>query len=286
MFVPYQVLACLTLDVEAAGRYALPWMVVYAVLTADAFALIARGRTRVETGLTMLTIAALAAWTWPAVSLQRTSVAPPVAALTSVREQIPADVPVFIPHEIGPQADVILPERRTFWGKAEDIDFEDGRAWVVESREVDGARIFSWPRENVIWDILRRRNFEASLIPASSTTWFGEGWQVEKSFGRRLRLWMSSRGVVRLAPRDGDGVVHLHLALQRGALENPPLIEVSVNGVTIDRFRGDRKTIEKTWRVGSRRNEMNEMVITATTQGSRAPDAGLVCELLTWSSPD
>lgn len=294
LFAPYVVFASLTLDVQAAGRYAIAWMAVYALLAAEAFDVLGRGRGTVQAALSAAVIAVFAIWTWPALTLQRTRESPPVAALEWVKRNVRPEVPVYIHGGIGPQSDVILPARRTFWEKPEQIPDETA-GWVCDLKPSGGGFNFTWPRTNPIWDILRRRNFEISVVPLTSYVRYGEGWYDEEWKGPSVRRWMGKAASLSLPPLEGEGAVHLHLHVPLDVLAVPPRIEVWMNGAVIDRFEGGRESLEKSWRVASRGDgRPNELRLTTDATASAArlgrPDDGRVfglrLDLISWTPAD
>jgi hypothetical protein len=170
-FTPIAVTSWLNLDVQAAGRYSMCYLVAYALLASDGLCVLSRARAPIQAALTAAVAVALAAWTWPALHLQRTSDSPPVAALRWVNANAPAGAPVYVHAWIRPQADLLLPERHTLFEPEQNISAIPAGAWIVDLKHVDGAMNFSWPTTNPLWRILRRRNFEVSVfqVPADGS---------------------------------------------------------------------------------------------------------------------
>lgn len=264
VFAPFAVTAWLNLDVQAAGRYSMPYLVAYALLGADGLSVIARHRVRVQAVLIAMVITVFAVWTWPALTLQRTSVPPPIAALRWIEQNVPPQTVAYLYAGLGPQVDYVLPERKTFWERQEDISTLAGEAWVVDVKEKPGALNFTWPRTNPLWKILRRRNFEASVSRVSSFVTFGPEWYSEEGAGLASYRWMPGTATALLPPLRGSGRLHVRIYVPIDTLPAPPEIEVRVNGNVIERFRGDQATVEKTWSVPSRSGAPNELRITTS----------------------
>ena len=291
IFVPYGVMAWLTLDVEAAGRYAIPYLAGYALLVADALSILARRRVVAQSTLAAMVVAVFAIWTWPALKLQRTSDPPPVAALRWIERNVPPETTAYIHSGCGPQADYVVPERRTFWENPEDVSALAGDAWVLDLKVAQGAHNFVWPRSNPLWKIVRRRNFEASVAPVSSMIRFGEGWYSEEGSGMSVFRWMPASASATLPALRGKGRLHLRLYVPIDTLPAHPQIEVMVNGAVVERFVGSEALITKTWIVASRQGAVNELRI--TTSGTVNParlggsgdtrDLGLRVDALSWT---
>jgi hypothetical protein len=291
IFAPFAITAWLNLDVQAAGRYSMPYLVAYALLAADALSVIARHRVRVQAVLVAMVIVVFAVWTWPALKLQRTGVPPPIAALRWIKANVPPQTVAYLYAGLGPQVDYVLPERKTFWERPEDISMLAGDAWVVDVKEKPGALNFTWPHSNPLWKIIRRRNFEASVSRVSSFITFGPEWYSEEGAGLASYRWMPATATALLPPLRGSGKLHVRMYVPIDTLPAPPDIEVSVNGNVLERFRGSDATMEKTWTVPSRTGAPNELRI--TTSGVVNPaklggsddsrDLGLRIDALSWN---
>lgn len=290
VFAPFAVMAWLTLDVEAAGRYAIPYLAGYALLVADALGLIARRRVIVQSVLAAVVIAVFVVWTWPALRLQRTSDPPPVAALRWIERNVPSETVAYVHSGLGPQAGYALPGRQTFWERQEQISALAGDAWVLDLKVIPGAHNFVWPRSNPLWKILRRRNFEASIARVSTFITFGEGWHNEEGSGASVFRWMPATATATLPAVRGNGRLYLKVYVPIDTLPEHPQIEVSLNGAVVERFTGSEAVIEKAWIVPSRRDAPNELRI--STSGTVNParlggstdsrDLGLRVDALSW----
>jgi hypothetical protein len=292
IFAPFAITAWLNLDVEAAGRYAIPYLAGYALLAADGLSIIARHRVRVQAVLASMVIIVFVVWTWPALTLQRTSVPPPLAALSWIKRNVPAEEIAFIHGGVGPQADYVVPERTTYWNEAKDVSGLAGDAWLLDLRTVQHGHNFAWPHSNPLWKILRRRNFEASVSRVASLIRFGPEWHNEEGSGAETFRWMPSTATATLPAVRGRGKLYLRVYVPIDTLRAPPQIEVTMNGTLVERFTGYPAVIEKTWTVPSRQDAPNELRI--TTSGVVNPaqlgggstdsrDLGLRVDGLSWT---
>jgi 4-amino-4-deoxy-L-arabinose transferase-like glycosyltransferase len=291
IFAPFAVVAWLNLDVEAAGRYAIPYLAGYALLVADALSIIGRRRVIAQSVLAAMVVTIFAVWTWPALTLQRNSDPPPVGALRWIQRNVPRETLVYIHGGVGPQADYVVPDRQTFWEQPEQISALAGDAWVVDLRVTPGAHNFVWPRSNPLWKILRRRNFETSVSQVASFIQFGSEWYSEEGSGMSAFRWMPGSATATLPALRGNGRLHLKVYVPIDTLPAHPEIEVVMNGAVVERFAGSQAVIEKNWIVPSRKGAVNELRI--TTSGTVNPaklggssdtrDLGLRVDGLSWT---
>ena len=290
MFAPFAVLAWLNLDVNTASRYAISYMAVHAVLAADGLRILAR-QPRVQSALAGVVVIVFFVWTWPALRTQRTTDAPPAAAMEWVARNVPPSATVFVSGAFGPQAAFLLPQHNVvFFDETSEISLMSGASWVVDWRIATGGMNFVRPR-NSLWKIIRRRNFETSVSRVASLIAFGDGWYPQEGEGATVFRWMSNESHSTLPPVPGSGRLTLKLYVPIDAIQPPPAIEVAVNGNVVDRFVGAQADIERSWIVPSRADAPNELRITtsATVNPSRISNSadtrelGLRVNALTWT---
>jgi hypothetical protein len=290
MFLPLAITTWLNLDVEAAGRYAIPYLVAYALLAAEGLRMLALRRGAALAALASVVVLVFGVWTWPALTLQRRRDAPPVAALNWIRRNVPRDAKVYVHGGIGPLASIVLRDREPlYYDSIDQISLTNGDAWLLDLRIVPGAHNFVWPRKE-LWKILRRRNFEASISRVSARTIFGSGFYSEEGSGLEVFRWMGHEGRVQMPAFRGDGRLHLRTYVPINTLPAHPTIEVWLNGKLVDRFAGDRDEVDRSWIVPSRADAPNELRI--TTSGTVNPkalgksedsrDLGLRIDVLSW----
>jgi hypothetical protein len=287
IFVPFAIVAWLELDVEAASRYAIPYMAVHALLAADGLGVITARRQGVQAAFCAVVVAVFAVWTWPALQRQRTSDSPPAAALKWVIERVPAGERVYLHGGIGPQAKALLGERPNtfFYDESGQIPLE-GEAWILDLRVTRQGFNWVWPHDRV-WRIMRRRNFEASISRASSLILFGDGWYGDEGTFR----WMGAESLTKLPVLRGKGKLRLHVYVPLDGVGAPPTIEVLFNGATLERFVATTSDVDKSWIVPSRSGAPNELRIrTSGTVNPKARgasedsrDLGLRVDALSWT---
>lgn len=288
-FAPLAITTWLNLDINTAARYAIGYMPVHALLAADGFRVLARRRGAVI--LCAITALFFVFWTWPALTTQRTTDAPPVAALQWVARNVPKTEQVWVHGAFGPMASYVLPEHKL----AEYGDFSDipraGDAWVVDWRVLPEAHNFV-RKHNSLWQVIRRRNFEASVSRASRLVAFLDGFYGEEQDGDDVFRWMRKEGRVELPPLRGNARLTLRLYVPVDRLPTPPTITLELNGKPVDAFVARQKHLERSWVVQPRGDGPDELRITTsatsvpaqTERGSRdTRELGLRIDGLLWT---
>jgi hypothetical protein len=291
VFVPIAVFTWLNLDVSTPARYATAYLPLYALLAADALAVLSRRRD-VQAVLTGALVVALASWTWPAVRTQATLDSPPAAALRWVQQNVPPGTTVFVHDAFRPHAAYFLPQHRVrIFHEPEDIPLSESEPWIVDWRVSPEAQNFVWPRGR-LWRIIRQRNFEASVSRVATVVRFGPGWYGAESTGTETFRWMGREAEVSLPVLTGDGRLSLKLYVPVDSLATPPTFEIHFNGALLDRVTTTEGIFQRTWDVPSRREGLNQLrlVTSATVSPSdRAPESndtrelGLQLQSLTWN---
>lgn len=286
MFAPLMLLAWLTLDVQAAGRYAIPYLSLHALYAASFLALVGR-KPAIQGALATVIVLVFAIWTWPALTLQRTSDSPVAGALNWVKRNTPTSRPIYVHGWIGPQGEYLLHDRdRLFYEDELALSNLGADTWTVEPRILKGGHNFVWPRSNPLWKILRRRNFEASALRVTSLVQFGAGFYDAEQNGAETFRWMGREGRAVLPAVPGSGVLAMRIYIPVDTIQPPPTIEVRVNGAVLERFVSNEAFVEKTWRIASRQNAPNELVLAtsdAVTPGNGdARQLGLRVDSMSW----
>lgn len=261
IFAPVAIVSWLNFDIHTASRYAISFIAAHALLAADGFRLFGR-----KVQVTLCTAIALVfiGWSWPALRSQRTTDAPPVAALQWVRDNVPPSTPVWVYGAFGPLSDYILTDRRpAFFDEVEQIPWQpSAEAWVVDWRLRDGGHSFVRPH-TTLWKVIRQRHFEASVTPAALLIRFGDGWYHAEGTGSNSYRWMAKEGVILLPPGRGTGTLSIRAKLH-DALPSRPAIEVRWNGQIVDRFTAATDDVQRSWTLPVRADAQNELRISTT----------------------
>jgi hypothetical protein len=298
MFGPFAVLAWLNLDVNTASRYAISYMAVHALLAADGLRIAGR-QPRVQAALAAAVVVVFSVWTWPALRTQRTTDAPPVAALEWIRRNVSPETTTYVHAALTPQVTFLLQRHKVvMFESTGEIPLTSNqswvsKSWVVDWRIVPGGMNFVRPH-NALWHIIRQRNFETSVSRVASIVDFGQGWYAQEGEGASVFHWMSKESHTTLPPVPGKGRLSIRMYVPVDTIHPPPTIEIDLNGVLLDRFVGSEAEIARSWIVESRTNATNElrMVTSATVNLSRVShssdtrDLGLRINALTWTPLD
>src|SRR5688572_1603987 len=116
-FGPFWNLAWLTLDFHSASRFSIGYMPLLAILCSDAVTQLSAGlhSERVRRAVVFVAIAALsgsmAIWTWPAISLARRELSPPIQAVAHLRTVGP-EGPIYVQKRMRPFAEYFLETAR------------------------------------------------------------------------------------------------------------------------------------------------------------------------------
>lgn len=288
IFTPLAATSWVNFDIANTSRYAIGYMAAHALLAADGFRLLGR---KAQIAMCTAVVLVFIVWSWPALRSQRTTDAPPVAALKWVRENVPPSTPVWMYGAFGPLSDYLLTDRRpAFFDEVEQIPPTTGEAWVVDWRLRDGGHSFVRPH-TTLWKVIRQRHFEASVSPVASLVRYGDGWHHAEGTGATTYRWMTKEGVVFLPPFRGTGMLAIRGKLH-DALPSRPTIEIRWNGQTIDRFIATTDDVQRSWTLSSRGDAPNELRI--STSGSVVPaqlglsidtrELGLRLDRLSWTA--
>jgi hypothetical protein len=219
MFAPFALFALFMTDVNSVHRFSTAYVLLYALLAAHAASLLPR---RLDIALIALIALRYAWWTVPALREVHGSDSPPVAArhwveTRQLRGAVDPSMTVFVTAATDPNV------------------------YVTEGvTAAASATMFARPRGRA-WEIARHRHFEVSVLPLSDVWTFGDGWYWPEDDGQHAWRWMGRRSETILPPLHGRA--RLSLKLDSAAPFTD--VEVSVDGVVIDRFRCTQTT--KQW---------------------------------------
>lgn len=268
MFLPFQLFAWLMLDYHSVTRYGVSFAPMYAILAAAAVvstaSLLPRGGRTAGAIVVMAFAAALARWTVPALSEVRRNPSPPVAAMEWINRAVPRQTTTYVHGSVIPYARYFLGERQMeIVESPRDIGSApvSRDAMVVTELPSPALSASRFVRgRGRLFEIVRERYFEVTVIPAQAWAGFGEGWHDIEWHSEVVWLWMGRRSVTWLPPMEGPAT--LTLRFEPVPEKGPPVIEVQLNGQMIERFAASGLT-EKKWNVTPRADGWNELVITA-----------------------
>jgi hypothetical protein len=272
MFVPFNVFGWLMLDIHSVSRYTVSFAALYAFLAVDGiYALaslpFAKNRDRVPAftaGIAALALAAaFAAWTWPAITTQRTTISPPVQAMQFIERGVPRSATLYVHGSMGPYVWYFNPpHRRVEWPEttpSQPFGPHDMLVTEATTAAISG-RNFTRARER-LFSIARERYFEVSVVPASSVLSFGEGWYGEEAWGEAWWRWMGGRSVTLMPPIAGTARLTLAGEIPTELVPRRPVLEVRVNGQVVDRIVCTDRFFKKSWDVPALSDRPNELVL-------------------------
>jgi hypothetical protein len=285
-FGPFCLFAWLMLDHFSASRFSIGYAPLIALLAAYGIVSVTPsvsegpGRAGVAPptppgpsltlGVTLILVAGMLVWTWPALRVVHTTDSPPVQAAQWIRANVDRRTPLYVHLGMAPYAEALLPDRESRFVLAPPAPWTSGPTPLF-LREDAGARNFVRERGHLWW-LTRQRYFVVSVTPVAARAIFRSGWYDEEGDARTRWRWMSGRGVIELpdvtsssrrldgrrpaAPRrDGAqpagvdaGATNAHLRLSLyvplDALGAPPNVVVRLDGATIAHVRATMPNIE------------------------------------------
>lgn len=264
-FGPLCLITWLMLDRFSASRFSIGYAPLIALLAADGLLLITR-RARLEALACALIVAVMAAWTWPALSAGRHSIAPPVAAIDWIRNHVDArSATIYLDAPMAPFAEWYLPEYRLrFVGELQPpptwASRQPGFYLGENSSSSPHAVNFIRPHGH-LWDLVRQRYFEVSVRPIAEFVAFGNGWYWEEGAGAKAWRWMGAHSEAKLPPVSGNARLSLSLYVPLDALGAAPNVTVRVNGATVAQFRAAMNDMTREVVVPARSDAPNELTI-------------------------
>ena len=250
-FAPFCLAAWLMLDHFSVSRFSVGYAPLFALLAADGLAAL---KPRWQAIAGVLFIASMIVWTWPALTVVRTTISPPVAAANWLHA--------------GHAKEVVVDPRMAAFGDAllPDVQRRSG-VWSALPgdyllTDVPGAITFRRPH-GTLWNLARQRYFEASVSPARSPFEFGDGWYGRESSPDDVWRWMGQRSRTRIVAPCTTLTFDFYAPLADAT------ITISIDGKVIDRFKPPAAEFMRTYAVSAPR----ELAIETDRVARNANDA-------------
>ena len=236
-FAPFCIFAWLILDRFSVSRFSIGYAPLIALLAAEGIFAIRWQRAAVAVSAVLVVM--MIVWTWPALTVVRTTVSPPAAAIEYLRaHDSPASSVLDVQQLMKAFADAMLPEYAretvdksivqlvTFGSKRSEVFLREGASTVP------GTLTFSRPPGRLWW-LARQRYFDVTVFPVERPL-FGSGWYDEETDGVRVWRWMGKRGTIVLPPS-----IRPSRMTMRAHIPQPASVRASFNGAPLGTFASD-----------------------------------------------
>lgn len=301
VFGPFSILGWLMLDILSAGRFSIAWMPMIAILAAEGAAILAELSSKihprawiVEPAIALFLAGTMFTWTAPALRIVRREKSPPVRAVEWVRDHLPPSTPLFIQGGMGPHSDLLLGEYPRQYSEDPAAPADGSKPWLVREGLSGGPRAknFTWKRGR-LWQIVRQRYFEASVVPVTARIRFGEGWHDEESNNQTVWRWMGSRATIHLQSFARPARLTLTAYVPLDAIA-PPAITITNNGQVVDRFEATESPFRKSYVLPPHAGAWNDLVIETSEAVNPAKrgmsaderDLGVRLDAIEWETID
>jgi hypothetical protein len=277
LFLPYALLCWGFLDPATAGRYALPYLPLLAMLAAEGSS--AAERRLVPHGWPVATAALAAAMvvvTWPAIRIVHSRPSPPVHAATTIRDEAGgtpfrlAFHPTLVMH-----AALLFPEVPRVAARTAEtlcsLPLDGVPTWSYGT-DAPGTWTVAWPDDPVLRRVSRGRYLGVAIGRVEPCVTFGAGFygaerEPDGTGGTRQSRWMADRGVLVLPPASVPLEIELDIGVPLTAFSTTPRLSASLNGrplgertATTPRLQ-QRLALDPAW---LRADAPNELVLTTT----------------------
>jgi hypothetical protein len=246
LFLPYALLCWGFLDPATAGRYALPYLSLVAML-------LAAGLGAVEHRLvphgwpvaTAALVVAMAVVTWPAIRIVHSRPSPPVQAATMIRDEAGrAPFRLAFHPKLVMHAAVLFPDVPRVPARTAEALCSlplDGLPTWSYGTEAPGTSTVAWPDDPVLRRVSRGRYLGVAIGRVEPCVTFGTGFyrlerEPDGKGGTRPFRWMAESGVLVLPPASVPLELKLDIGVPLTAFSTLPRLSASLNG----RPLGDR----------------------------------------------
>jgi hypothetical protein len=287
-FGPFAISAWMMLDRFSINRFSIGYAPMFAIFAADGIARESRGSHAIESAIAALLACAYIVWAAPAFTPVRRDVAPSVRAVeTAVKTVNPATTRLFVGYSMTPFIEYLAPDfpiTRVMDDRAIPLTPAANRVLLAEvSEPAPGGTLFTRDRDR-LWNIARRHYFEVVLRPLARAGEFGAGWYAPEQQGMDEWRWMGAKSITMLPPAQNDTVLRLNFNIPGELVAKKPLITVSLNGKTLERFRATTADISRDYHV-TPLDGINVMELSTdqtTKDAITGRDLGLRVRFISW----
>ena len=238
-FAPFAISAWLMLDRFSINRFSIGYCPMFAILAADGIDRLTVRRRNLEWLAGGLLIGAFIIFTWPALTVARTTESPSYAAVRAVLEHLdPARDQLYVGFAMSPFVEYLAPSfpwTKVLDERAMPLSPPRKRAWLLTEIDATKPAGFVFKRgHDQLWHIARRHYFDVALEPFTALPQFVSGWYAPERNGQEENRWMGRHSTTILPGRSGDTVLRLVYDIPDELVSQHPTITVKLNGVIID----------------------------------------------------
>jgi hypothetical protein len=239
-FTPFAISAWLMLDRYSINRFAIGYVPMFAILAADGIERASAQRRNVQIAIGATLIIAFAVFTWPALTVVRTTDAPTVAGVNAVRQHLDvAHDQLYVGFAMVPFIEYLAPDypwTRVLEERAFPLSAPGNgkRPWllseIVWTRP--GGYVFTRAHER-LWHIARRHYFDVKLEPYDAMPQYRDGWYLPERDGHEETRWMGAHSTTILPGRTGDSSIRLFYDIPDELMAQHPTVTVKLNGTIL-----------------------------------------------------
>jgi len=231
------------LDRFSINRFSIGYIPMFAILPADGIDRLTARRRDLEWVVGGALILAFVIFTWPALTVVRTTDSPPYAAVQAARENLDASRDqLYVGFAMSPfveYLDASSPWTKVLDERALPLSQPKKRAWLLTEIDMTKPSGFVFTRaHDQLWHIARRHYFDVALEPFASPfaaqAQFVSGWYPAERNGQEENRCMARRSTTILPGRSGDTVLRLVYDIPDELVPQRPTLTVKLNGVIID----------------------------------------------------
>ena len=294
-FGPFAIAAWLMLDRYSVSRFSIGYAPMFAIFAADGIRRVCSGRLQpAEPLLGGALIIAFAVYTWPALTVARTTVAPPVLGVDAVRQHLdPRQTDLYVAFPMTPFIDYFLPNypyHLVYDERALPLTAPAHASYLLTEIDHTQPSGFIFKRDRgPLWNIARRHYFEVALEPLPQSAQFAGGWYPPERKGAEEFRWMSGRSTTTLPPSVGTTKLRIQFDVPDELMSTPPVITFLLNGALIDRFKPAEAHLVREYEVEPGPGQNTLEITTDHTlahSSSDRRDLGLLVRFLSWGKED
>jgi hypothetical protein len=239
-FAPVAISAWLMLDRYSINRFAIGYVPMFAILAADGIERISARRRGVQIAVGATLILAFVVFTWPALSVVRTTDSPTFAGVRAVREHLDlARDQLYVGYGVIPFMEYLAPEypwTRVLEERAVPLSTPARRPWLLTEIAWTKPTGYVFTRAHTrLWHIARRHYFDVALEPLTAVPRFGDGWYGPEREDHEETRWMAAHSSTILPGRSGESSIRLLYDIPEELIPQHPTVTIRVNGTILSR---------------------------------------------------